>query len=100
MTAQRLPGSTQLTVELTWAWALHAIAVMLIPNKTVAEIVLEHPSCASVFHKYRIDFCCGGDVTVDPACAVRGVDAVVRRGSEDRSRHDLRHGLASPPAVS
>jgi regulator of cell morphogenesis and NO signaling len=47
---------------------------MLIRNPTVASVVLEHPSCAPVFHKYRIDFCCGGDVTVDAACAARGLD--------------------------
>ena len=59
------------------AWALHTIVVMLIRTPTVAAIVLEHPACASVFQKHRIDFCCGGDVTVDQACAARGVEADV-----------------------
>jgi len=47
---------------------------MLIRNPTVATLVLEHPACAAVFLKYRIDFCCGGDVTIDAACAARGLD--------------------------
>jgi regulator of cell morphogenesis and NO signaling len=53
---------------------------MLIRNPTIASIVLEHPATASVFHKHRIDFCCGGDVTVDEACAARGLEAERVRG--------------------
>ncbi len=37
-------------------------------NKTVAEIVSEDISTASIFKKYNIDFCCGGGKTVEEAC--------------------------------
>ncbi|GEJ55415.1 iron-sulfur cluster repair di-iron protein [Anaeromyxobacter diazotrophicus] len=41
---------------------------------TVAQIVTEHAAAARVFQKHRIDFCCGGDVTVAEACRNRPVE--------------------------
>jgi len=37
-------------------------------NKTIAEIVSDDISTASVFKKYNLDFCCGGGTTVEKAC--------------------------------
>jgi regulator of cell morphogenesis and NO signaling len=37
--------------------------------------VLDHPRTAKVFQKYRIDFCCGGRVTIADACTKRGIAA-------------------------
>ncbi len=37
-------------------------------NKTIAEIVSNDISAASVFKKYQIDFCCGGGKTIAKAC--------------------------------
>ena len=39
-----------------------------IKNKTIAEIVSDDISTASVFKKYNLDFCCGGGKTVAKAC--------------------------------
>jgi regulator of cell morphogenesis and NO signaling len=39
-----------------------------IKNKTIAEIVSDDISTASVFKKYNLDFCCGGGKTVENAC--------------------------------
>ena len=39
-----------------------------IKNKTIAEIVSDDISTASVFKKYNLDFCCGGGTTVEKAC--------------------------------
>ena len=44
------------------------------PAATVAEIVAEDFRAARVFRKYRIDFCCHGDVTVPDACRGHGLD--------------------------
>ena len=44
------------------------------PTSTVAQIVAEDFRAARVFRKYRIDFCCHGDVTVPDACRDRGLD--------------------------
>jgi len=37
-------------------------------NKTIAEIVSDDISTASIFKKYKLDFCCGGGKTVENAC--------------------------------
>jgi regulator of cell morphogenesis and NO signaling len=37
-------------------------------NKTIAEIVSDDISTASVFKKYQLDFCCGGGKTISKAC--------------------------------
>lgn len=44
------------------------------PATTVAQIVTRFPAAARVFQKYRIDFCCHGDVPLPQACAGRGLD--------------------------
>ncbi|MBN4082877.1 MAG: iron-sulfur cluster repair di-iron protein [Lutibacter sp.] len=48
-------------------------------NKTIAEIVSDDISKASIFKKYNLDFCCGGGKTVENACikANINVDDVV-----------------------
>ncbi len=48
-------------------------------NKTIAEIVSDDISKASIFKKYNLDFCCGGGKTVENACikANINVDEVV-----------------------
>ncbi len=42
---------------------------------TVAQIALDHPACVHVFRAHRIDFCCRGGLTVEQACAGKGLDA-------------------------
>jgi len=37
-------------------------------NKTIAEVVTEDISTASVFKKYNLDFCCGGGISIDKVC--------------------------------
>jgi regulator of cell morphogenesis and NO signaling len=39
-------------------------------EKTVRELVLENPAAARVFEKLRIDYCCGGDQSLEQACRV------------------------------
>lgn len=48
---------------------------MLNGQMTVAEIVLDHSEAAAVFTRYRIDYCCKGDLALDEACRQRGADA-------------------------
>lgn len=43
-------------------------------NKTVAEVVTENIKSAHIFKKYGIDFCCGGGITIEKACAKKEVD--------------------------
>lgn len=43
-------------------------------NKTIGEIVKDDYRTAEVFKKFNIDFCCGGKITIDQACANNSVD--------------------------
>jgi len=43
-------------------------------NKTVADIVTENYKTADIFKKHRIDFCCGGKISLEEACANKNVD--------------------------
>lgn len=41
---------------------------------TVGEMVRENIKSAHVFKKFNIDFCCGGGITIEKACARNNVD--------------------------
>jgi regulator of cell morphogenesis and NO signaling len=64
-------------------------------KKTIGEIVANDYRTAAVFDRHRIDFCCGGKVTLaaicrdqglDPAALLREIEAVTQ-GPVDRSRN-------------
>jgi regulator of cell morphogenesis and NO signaling len=44
-------------------------------DTTIRDIVAGDYRAASVFHKYGIDFCCGGGRTVDDACRSKALNA-------------------------
>lgn len=43
----------------------------------IGDVVTESPAAAKVFHRYGLDYCCGGSQTLDSACAEKGVDPKV-----------------------
>ncbi len=47
------------------------------PSRTVAEIVLEHSATAGVLQRFRIDYCCRGERSLEQACRDRGLDQSV-----------------------
>ncbi len=49
-------------------------STMLDPTKTVRELALEIPNATRIFEKVKIDYCCGGNKSLDDACAVAGVE--------------------------
>lgn len=59
-------------------------------NKTIAEIVSDDISTASVFKKYKLDFCCGGGKTIEKACekANINVDDVVNDLLNNKSKNE------------
>ena len=50
------------------------------PNKTIGQLVAEDYRTATVFEKYGIDFCCGGQVPLAAACRERDLDPVAILG--------------------
>lgn len=64
-----------------------------IDDKTVAEIVTENIKTADVFKKNGIDFCCGGNVSVQAICAKKGIayaelkEEILKIGSESKNDH-------------
>jgi regulator of cell morphogenesis and NO signaling len=58
---------------------------MLDPQATVARIVLDHSECAVVFQKNRIDYCCRGAMSLENACAERGLDVAALKGELERA---------------
>ncbi|TDJ70105.1 MAG: iron-sulfur cluster repair di-iron protein [Proteobacteria bacterium] len=53
-------------------------------DRTVGELVLEHPSNSRIFEEYGIDYCCGGKKSLWEACAKNGisVDEVLHKLNE------------------
>lgn len=49
----------------------------VVKEKTVADYVTENIKTAHVFKKHGIDFCCGGGVTIEKACAKKNVNPSV-----------------------
>ncbi|NCA85049.1 MAG: iron-sulfur cluster repair di-iron protein [Clostridia bacterium] len=43
-------------------------------EKTIGEIVADDYRAAAVFESYGIDFCCGGNITVEEACQQKSVN--------------------------
>ena len=42
-------------------------------ERTVRELALENPAATRVFEQLGIDYCCGGDRSLEEACSVAGV---------------------------
>lgn len=41
---------------------------------TITDIVARHPETADVFHRFGLDTCCGGGVSVSDAAQRHGLD--------------------------
>jgi regulator of cell morphogenesis and NO signaling len=54
---------------------------------TLAEIAVTHPAASRVFHGHGLDYCCGGQRSLDEACRERQLDAaaVLRQIQEQES---------------
>jgi regulator of cell morphogenesis and NO signaling len=49
--------------------------MQITPDMTVAAIATAAPATIRVFQQHQIDFCCGGKVALDQACAAKGLCA-------------------------
>ena len=46
---------------------------MIDKNKTVRDLAVENPAATRVFEKLKIDYCCGGHLSLEEACQNAGV---------------------------
>lgn len=51
------------------------------PTMTVKEIAARHPETVPVFHRFGMDTCCGGGVSVEHACTRDGLDLATVMGA-------------------
>ncbi len=62
-------------------------------NKTVREVVLEIPGATRLFEKLGIDYCCGGEHSLEEACAQANVElndvlSVLAQTTHDENRNE------------
>ncbi|EMI43425.1 iron-sulfur cluster repair di-iron protein [Rhodopirellula sp. SWK7] len=60
------------------------------PDQTVGDFVRQRPARARVFESLKIDYCCGGKISLDRACEKRGinVDEVLEAISQTDAQAD------------
>lgn len=44
------------------------------PQQPIGELVIAHPETADVFERFRLDYCCGGKLTLQSACQKQNCD--------------------------
>lgn len=59
---------------------------------TVAELAITHPGALSVFTKYNIDYCCGGNRSLEEACIRIGLNP-------EKIREEIFSSPAQPSSV-
>jgi len=54
-------------------------------NDTVGDVVVRYPALSRVFEEAEIDYCCGGNKTLDQVCRERGLNSQVFLASLEES---------------
>lgn len=64
------------------------------PKRSLGNLVAENPAFARVFESFDVDYCCGGDVSLETACSEAGLelsavrDELAKVGRESDGRRD------------
>jgi regulator of cell morphogenesis and NO signaling len=61
-------------------WKINITKIKTRNETSIGEIVRDNPTAASVFRKYKIDYCCHGKMVFDDACHNAGVNPAVVKG--------------------
>jgi len=67
---------------------------------TVAETVLAYSSCAPVFQRHKIDFCCKGNVSIEEAARDKAVDLTLLLAELDDAIHHRSPSAVDPRKLS
>ncbi len=73
---------------------------MIDPNTAIAELVLDHPECAAVLQRHRLDYCCRGETPLRAACQQRGLDVATVVEALETEIHDRRPDEVDARALS
>ncbi|HEU5290476.1 MAG TPA: iron-sulfur cluster repair di-iron protein [Cyclobacteriaceae bacterium] len=49
--------------------------ILELSESSVADVAIQYPQALGVFHKYNIDFCCGGKRSFRETCVKKGLNA-------------------------
>ena len=86
-----------LQTTLEAAPATHAA---LSADQQIGQIAVQLPGATAVFRRLKIDFCCGGQVSLANAAAEKGLDAnAVLRELQALQRSDTAPAVASPSVL-
>jgi regulator of cell morphogenesis and NO signaling len=69
-------------------------------ERTVGDIAATLPGATAVFRKYKIDFCCNGDLNLDSAAQRRGVDPDALEQALEALASGTGSGTAASAAMS
>lgn len=64
------------------------------PQSPVGDLVRQRPAFSRVLEQHRIDYCCGGKITLADACAKRGIDPLALLDKFEDAGHG--EGTGSP----
>ncbi|MCB9832538.1 MAG: iron-sulfur cluster repair protein YtfE [Planctomycetes bacterium] len=48
--------------------------LLISPGRTLADLAVNCAGASRIFHRHRLDFCCGGGIALEEACAEAGLD--------------------------
>jgi regulator of cell morphogenesis and NO signaling len=71
-------------------------ATSIDPEQTLGALVTERPALAETLEQLRLDYCCGGDRTLDEACRSRGLDPATVAVLLERLAETPTHGRVDP----
>lgn len=68
------------------------------PSATLASLAIRYPAASRVFHRHRLDFCCGGQRSLEAACLSKSLDPaqILAELESEESRSDERDWSAAP----
>ncbi len=70
---------------------------MIDRQQSVASTVLDHSECAAVFQQHRIDFCCGGQLSIEAAAKAKNVDVAALLTELERAVAERKGDAAHDP---